>query len=115
MEKSMKVVVKNDEYTIYQRRDGRYAVEGADKKPINGDEKVTILAANELIAVTLPAAPEEEAAPEEAASGEAEAAETETEAEEAGDPESAADEASEKPSEEPADASDDDAKAADEE
>ena len=30
----MKVVVKNDEYTIYQRRDGRYAVEGADKKPI---------------------------------------------------------------------------------
>ena len=106
----MKVVVKNDEYTIYQRRDGRYAVEGADKKPINGDEKVTILAANELIAVTLPAAPEEEAAPEEA-----EAAETETEAAEAGDPEPAAEEASEESSEEPADASDDDAKAADEE
>ena len=105
----MKVVVKNDEYAIYQRRDGRYAVEGADKKPINGDEKVTILAANELIAVTLPAAPEEEAASEEA-----EAAETETEAEEAGDPEPAADEASEKPSEEPADSSDHDAKAADE-
>ena len=109
----MKVVVKNDEYTIYQRRDGRYAVEGADKKPINGDEKVTILAANELIAVTLPAAPEEEAAPEEAASEEA--AETETEAAEEGDPEPAAEEASEKPSEEPADASDNDAKAADEE
>ena len=104
----MKVGVKNDEYTIYQRRDGRYAVEGADKRPINGDEKVTILAANELIAVTLPAAPEEEAASEEAA-------ETETEAEEAGDPEPAADEASETPPEEPADASDDDAKAADEE
>ncbi|MBL6708823.1 MAG: hypothetical protein ISP99_05730 [Pseudomonadales bacterium] len=113
----MKVVVKNDEYTIYQRRDGRYAVEGADKKPINGDEKVAVLAANELIAVTLPAAPEEEAAPEEAASKEAEAdaAETETEAAEAGDPEPAAEEASEEPSEEPADASDDDAKAADEE
>ncbi len=110
----MKVVVKNDEYTIYQRRDGRYAVEGADKKPINGDEKVTILAANELIAVTLPAAPEEEAAPEGAASEEAEAAETETEAAEAGDPEPAAEEASEKLSEEPADATDDDAKAADE-
>ena len=109
----MKVVVKNDEYAIYQRRDGRYAVEGADKKPINGDEKVTILAANELIAVTLPAAPEEEAAPEEAASEEA--AETETEAAEAGDPEPAAEEASEESSEEPADASDDDAKAADEE
>ena len=111
----MKVVVRKDEYTIYQRRDGRYAVEGADKKPINGDEKVTILAANELIAVTLPAAPEVEAAPEEAASEKAEAAETETEAAEAGKPEPAADEASEKPSEEPADASDDDATAADEE
>ena len=76
----MKVVVKNDEYTIYQRRDGRYAVEGADKKPVNGDEKVAILVANELIAVTPPAAPEEEAASEEAA-------DTETKAAEAGDPE----------------------------
>ena len=75
----MKVVVTNDEYTIYQRRDGRYAVEGADKKPINGDEKVTILLANELISVTPPAAPEEEAAPEAAEEAEeAEAAETET-------------------------------------
>ena len=104
----MKVVVKNDEYTIYQRRDGRYAVEGADKKPVNGDEKVAILVANELIAVALPAAPEEEAASEEAA-------DTEIDAAEAGDPEPAADEASEKPSQEPADASDDDAKAVDEE
>ncbi|MEC8347796.1 MAG: hypothetical protein VXZ70_07180 [Pseudomonadota bacterium] len=106
----MKVVVKNDGYTIYQRRDGRYAVEGADKNPINGNEKVAILAANELIAVTRPAAPEEEAA-----SPEAEAAETETQAAEAGDPEPAAAEASGKQAEEPADASDDDAKAVDEE
>ncbi|MEC8144114.1 MAG: hypothetical protein VX065_03565 [Pseudomonadota bacterium] len=104
----MKVVVKNDEYTIYQRRDGRYAVEGADKKPVNGDEKVAILVANELIAVALPAAPEEEAASEEAA-------DTETKAAEAGDPEPAAAEASGKQAEEPADASDDDAKAVDEE
>ena len=77
----MKVVVTNDEYTIYQRRDGRYAVEGADKKPINGDEKVTILLANELISVTPPAAPEEEAAPEAAEAAETETAETEPEAE----------------------------------
>ena len=77
----MKVVVTNDEYTIYQRRDGRYAVEGADKKPINGDGKVTILLANELISVTPPAAPEEEAAPEEAEAAETETAETEPEAE----------------------------------
>ena len=98
----MKVVVKNDEYTIYRRRDGRYAVEGADKKPINGDEKVTILAANELIAVTLPAAPEEEAGSEEA-----DVAETETEITEADDPEPV--------TKAPADASGDDAKAAEDE
>ena len=78
----MKVVVTNDEYTIYQRRDGRYAVEGADKKPINGDEKVTILLANELISVTPPAAPEEEAAPEDEAAPEEEA-QTEAEADDA--------------------------------
>ena len=29
----MKVIASTDEYTIYQRRDGRYAVKGADKKP----------------------------------------------------------------------------------
>ena len=58
----MKVVVKNDEYTIYQRRDGRYAVENAAKKAVNGDEKVAILLANELVRVTPPAAPAEEPA-----------------------------------------------------
>ena len=110
----MKVVVTNDEYTIYRRRDGRYAVEGADKRPINGDEKITILLANELISVAPPAAPKEEAAPEEA-----EAAETEAEAAEAGDAEPAAEAAEEaaqapadEPSEESAEASDDDAEVA---
>jgi hypothetical protein len=111
----MKVVVTNDEYTIYRRRDGRYAVEGADKRPINGDEKITILLANELISVAPPAAPKEEPAPEEA-----EAAETEAEAAEAGDAEPAAEDAPEEaaqapadePSEEPAEASDDDAEVA---
>lgn len=62
----MKVVVKNDEYTIYQRRDGRYAVENAAKKAVNGDEKVAILLANELVKVTLPTAPAEEPAADEA-------------------------------------------------
>ena len=111
----MKVVVTNDEYTIYRRRDGRYAVEGVDKRPINGDEKITILLANELISVAPPAAPKEEAAPEEA-----EAAETEAEAAEAGDAEPAAEDAPEEaaqapadePSEESAESSDDDAEVA---
>ena len=42
---AMKVVKKTDEYTIYQRGDNRYAVKGADKKPINGDDKARILVA----------------------------------------------------------------------
>ena len=89
----MKVVLKNDEYTIYQRRDGRYAVE-ARTKAINGDEKVAILVANDLIKAAVPAAPEpvEEAAEEAVAEAE-DAAADETEApaedaaEEAGDTE----------------------------
>ena len=38
----MKVVASTDAYTIYLRRDGRHAVKGADKQPINGDDKVKI-------------------------------------------------------------------------
>jgi hypothetical protein len=71
----MKAVVKTDEYTIYQRRDERYAVEDANKKAINGDEKAAILSKHELIKVTLPAAVEEVV--EEVAAEEAPAAEVE--------------------------------------
>ena len=88
----MKVVVKNDEYTVYQRRDGRYAVQGADKKAVNGDDKVAILAANDLIKVAVPAAPieepaeEVEAAAEEATSEESAEESTEGTAKEGGGP-----------------------------
>ena len=110
----MKVVLRNDEYTIYQRRDGRYAVEGADKKAINGDEKVAILVANDLIKAALPAAPEpepveqvaEEAAAEAPAEeAAAEAAVEETPAEEAPTEEAPAEEA-EAPAEDAGDAKD---------
>lgn len=67
----MKVVKKTSEYTISQRRDGRYAVVGSDKKPVNGDDKVKILLAEELIKVTAPApAPEPEPEAEEVAAEE---------------------------------------------
>ena len=33
----MKVLKKTDDYTVYQKRSGRYAVIGADNSPINGD------------------------------------------------------------------------------
>jgi hypothetical protein len=81
VETLMKAVVKTDEYTIYQRRDERYAVEGANKKSINGDEKAAILSKHELIKVTLPAPVEE--AVEEVEEVEAEAPAAEAPAEEA--------------------------------
>lgn len=82
----MKVVKKTSEYTILQRRDNRYAVLGANRQPVNGEEKVKILVAEDLIKVTAPApAPEPEAeapAAEEAAAEEAsDAAEEEPAAE----------------------------------
>lgn len=67
----MKVVKKTSEYTIYQRRDERYAVVDGKKNAVNGEEKVKILLAEELIKVTAPApveeAPAEEVPAEEAA------------------------------------------------
>ncbi|MEM7100674.1 MAG: hypothetical protein AAF541_20595 [Pseudomonadota bacterium] len=76
----MKVVASTDEYTIYLRRDGRHAVVGSDKAPINGDAKVEILLAHELItaAVPKPADPE----PEDSAEAEADASSEEDVAEE---------------------------------
>ena len=46
----MSVVKKTAEYKIIKRRDGRYAVKDAKGKPVNGDEKVTILQNEGLLA-----------------------------------------------------------------
>ncbi|MEP4148541.1 MAG: hypothetical protein ABJL54_15100 [Halioglobus sp.] len=78
---AMKLVKKTDEYSIFQRSDDRYAVKDANKKAVNGEEKVKILLAEDLIKVTAPAAPEEAPVEEEAA--EPEAAADEAPAEEA--------------------------------
>jgi len=88
----MKLVKRTDEYSIYLRGDKRYAVEDARKQPVNGDEKVRILVAEELLKVAVPAAKEEpvaeaeetpaEDAAEETAEVEAAAAEEEAPAEE---------------------------------
>ena len=108
----MKLVTRTDDYTIYQRRDSRYAVLGPNKAPINGDEKVTILLKHELVkapAVKQPE-PEEAEVTEEAE----EATEAEAPAEESG--EEAAEEApaEEAPAEEPAEEPADEAPADDE-
>ena len=71
----MKVVASTDEYTVYLRRDGRHAVVGKDKKPINGDAKVAILVEHDLVKAPPPPPPPEPEPEEEAAaedSGEAE-------------------------------------------
>jgi hypothetical protein len=62
----MKTVKKTSEYTISQRRDGRYSVKDKRNNPVNGEEKVKILLAEELIklSVAAPAEPEPEPEPE---------------------------------------------------
>ena len=51
----MKLVKKTADYSIYQRGDNRYAVKGANKKPINGEEKSRILQEEELVKIVRPA------------------------------------------------------------
>jgi hypothetical protein len=102
---AMKLVKKTAEYSIYQRGDERYAVMDANKLPVNGDEKVRILVAEDLIKATLPAKPvveevaETEAVAEETAVAEESPVEDESPAEEAPAEEAPAEEA---PAEAPA-------------
>lgn len=69
----MQQVKKTDTYTIFQKRSGRYAVLGKDKKWVNGDDKARILLDEALIKAPLTKAPEPQETPE--AAPEAEAAE----------------------------------------
>ena len=61
----MKVKLKTDEYTIFERRDGRFAIQDAEGKPVNGGDKIEILLQHELIEAVLPA--KEESSPEDVA------------------------------------------------
>ena len=92
----MKVVKRTADYTVYQKRSERYAVQGPDKARINGYDKAKILLDEGLIkAVLSKPEPEPEPAAEEAAAAEdapeAAAEETEAAAEEAPEAEKAAD------------------------
>ena len=62
----MKVLKKTDDYTVYQKRSGRYAVVGANKKNINGEDKVKILVEEGIVKLAV-AAPEPEVVEEVAA------------------------------------------------
>ena len=109
---AMKLVRKTADYKIFLRGDNRYAVQDASGKPVNGEEKVNILIAEDLVKVTAPQevepevveeAPAEEPAVEEAPAAE-EPAEEEAPAEEPAEEEAAAEEPAEEeaPAEEPA-------------
>jgi len=54
---TMKLVKKTAEYSIFKRGDERYAVKDANKKAVNGEEKVRILLAEELVKPNLVARP----------------------------------------------------------
>jgi hypothetical protein len=75
----MKVVKKTPEYTVYQKRSERYAVKGAGKKWLNGDEKVKVLLAEKLINVAAPKPKAEESSAESAEGSEESSSEAESE------------------------------------
>lgn len=66
----MKKIKKAGDYSIFQKRSGRYAVTGKDKKLVHGEDKAKILLAEGLIKVAepKPAAPAEAPAEEAPAS-----------------------------------------------
>ena len=66
----MKVIAKTDEYTVYQKRNARYAVRKSDRSWVNGEDKTAILLEHKLIK----AAPQKAPEPAEEPAAEAEAA-----------------------------------------
>ncbi len=81
---TMKLVKKTDDFSIYARGDGRYAVRDADRRPVNGEDKVRILAAEGLVTLTAPA-PAAEEAPQDAAEESAGSGESDSDGGEADD------------------------------
>ena len=70
---AMKLIKKMAEYKIFMRGDDRYAVQDANGKPVNGEEKVRILVQEDLIKVTLPSPKAEAPESDDAAGSEDEA------------------------------------------
>ena len=50
----MKLVKKAEEYTVFQKRSGRYAVRTSERAWVNGPDKITILLEAGLIKASLP-------------------------------------------------------------
>jgi hypothetical protein len=86
----VKVIARTDEYTIYQKRNERYAVRDAQRAWVNGDAKVAILLEHKLVTAPAPKPAEPEPAAEEEVAA---AAETAEDAPESADAPEASDEA----------------------
>ncbi len=57
---ALTLLKKTVDYRIYLRGDKRYAVQDASGKPVNGEQKVRILLAEDLIKIALPTGVNEE-------------------------------------------------------
>jgi hypothetical protein len=72
----MQQIKKTADYTIYQKKSGRYAVKGKDKHWVHAEDKTRILTAEQLIKPPMPKAPapesEPDSAPEAPAQGQSE-------------------------------------------
>jgi hypothetical protein len=60
----MKKLKSTKEHTIYERRDGRYAVKDRRNKWVHGDDKAALLSTEGLITLSAPKPAEPEAAAE---------------------------------------------------
>ncbi len=62
----MQQLKKTDEYTVFQKKSGRYAVQAKNKQWLHGEDKVKVLVGEELVKVLTPKAPPAAEAPAEA-------------------------------------------------
>ncbi len=60
----MQQVKKTADYTIYEKKSGRYAIKGKDKQWLHGEDKTRILTAEQLVKLPEPKAAVPESAPE---------------------------------------------------
>ena len=54
----MKVVMRTGDYTIYRKRNQRYAVRNRNKQWVRGEDKTAILLAHNLMEAPVPKAPD---------------------------------------------------------
>ncbi len=92
---AMKLIKKMADYKIFMRGDDRYAVQDANGKPVNGEDKVRILVEEDLIKVTLPSPKEEAPESDDAADSGDGATEVAAEADDAAEQAEASDDAGE--------------------